>query len=172
MFLMHFHALGDTSPQIVRDSIIISCATHHGRQRRTPPPRNRHGGRVPGRANYQNNILIPIIERILSNGAEAWRLVAIAYKAESGEHELRTEEDLHNNWVRKLCNNFKKPTGSTGDISDRIHRCIEIERRIQCESNSGILGASPAKDSEDPDNIEDKASGEPSNHQTDSQDGA
>ena len=137
-----------------------------------PPPRNRRGGRVPGRANYQNNILIPIIERILPNGAEAWRLVAIAYKAESGEHELRTEEDLRNNWVRKLCNNFKKPTGSTGDISDRIHRCIEIERRIQRQSNSGILGASSAEDSEDSDHLQDEASGGPSNHQTDSQDGA
>ena len=146
MFLMHFHALGDASPQIVRDSIIISCATHHGRQRRTPPLRNRRGGRVPGRANYQNNILIPIIERILPNGAEAWRLVAIAYKAESGEHELQTEEDLRNNWARKLCNNFKKLTCNTSNNMDQIHCCIEIKRHIQCQMNSGILGASSAKD--------------------------
>ena len=110
------------------------------------------------------------MERILPNGAEAWCLVAIAYKVESGEHKLRTEEDLRNNWVRELCNSFKKPTGSTGDIADRIHRCIEIERRIQRQSNSGILGASSAEESEDSDLIQDEASGGLSNNQNDSQD--
>ena len=77
--------------------------------------------------NYQNNILIPIVERILPNGAKAWHLVAIVYNEGSSEQELYSEEDLHNIWVRKLCNNFKKPTGSIGDIMDRIHQCIEIE---------------------------------------------
>ena len=121
---------------------------------------------------YQNNILIPIIERILPNGAEAWRLVAIAYKAESGKHELHTEEDLCNNWVRKLCNSFKKLTGSTGDIANWIHHCIEIERCIQCQSNSWNLGALSVEDSGDLDPLQDEASGGPSNHQNDSQDGA
>jgi len=110
----------------------------------TPPQRNHHGGRIPSHANYQNNTLIPIIERFLPNGDEAWHLVVVAYKAESREHKLRTEEDLLNNWVRKFCNNFKNPTGSTGDIADQIHRCIEIERCIQQQSKSGILGASSA----------------------------
>jgi hypothetical protein len=64
---------------------------------------------VSGLANYQNNIHIPIIERILPNGAEVWCLVAIAYKAESGKHVLHNEEDLHNNWVRKLYNTSKNP---------------------------------------------------------------
>ena len=71
------------------------------------PQCNQQDGHVPGHVNNQNNTLIPIIERILPNGAEVWHLVAIAYKEESGEHELHTEEDLWNNWVRKLCNNFK-----------------------------------------------------------------
>ena len=88
------------------------------------PQRNRHGGRVPGRANYQNTILIPIIERILSNGAEAWHLVAIAYKAESGEHELCTEEELCNNWVRDLCNSFKNP--QTAPVTSLIRFTIAL----------------------------------------------
>ena len=50
------------------------------------PQCNRQGGGVPGCVNYQNNILIQIIKRILPNGAEAWSQVAIAYKEESGKH--------------------------------------------------------------------------------------
>ena len=106
---------------------------------RTP----RRGGRRSGVPNYQNVILIRIIERLLPNGNEGWRLVALAYKEESGEENLRSEDDLKKNWVRKLCNNMKKPTGRMGaDAKDRINQCIEIERRILAKSSSGILGGS------------------------------
>ena len=67
-----------------------------------------HGGHISGGPNYQNNILIPISERILPDGAEAWQLVALAYNQESGEEVLCSEDDLHKNWVKKHCNNFKK----------------------------------------------------------------
>ena len=106
---------------------------------RTP----RRGGRRTGVPNYQNAILIRIVERLLPNGNEGWRLVALAYKEESGEENLRSEDDLKKNWVRKLCNNMKKPTGRMGaDAKDRINQCIEIERRILDKSSSGILGGS------------------------------
>ena len=48
--------------------------------------------------------------------------------------------------MHKLCNNFKKPTGSTCDNGDRIHRCIEIKRRIQGKTSSGILEASSGEE--------------------------
>ena len=104
-------------------------------------------GRKRGLPNYQNDKLIPIIERILPNGSEVWRLVAIAYKEESGESELRTEIDLKRNWLRKLCNNYKKPTGATIEIGDRINCCIEIDQHIHRSTNLGMLGASSGKDS-------------------------
>lgn len=129
----------------------------------TPPQCNCHGCHVPSHAHYQNNIFIPIIERILSNGAEAWHLVVGAHKANSGEHKLHTEEDLNNKWVRKFCINFEKPTGSTRDITDQIHSCIEIKRHIQCQSNSGILGAYQRKKLSDSDLLQDEASGDLSN---------
>jgi hypothetical protein len=87
-----------------------------------------HGGRIPGRPSYQNNILIPIIERILPYGAEAWQLVALAYKQESVEEVIRLDNDLCKNSVKKLCNSFNKPTGASGsNKSDRIHHCIKIK---------------------------------------------
>ena len=50
-----------------------------------PAPRCGSGGRRQGIPNYNNRILIPIIEEILPNVLEAWRLVAAAYKEQSGE---------------------------------------------------------------------------------------
>jgi hypothetical protein len=44
--------------------------------------------------NYQNNKLIPTIERILPNSSDAWHLVAITYKEESGKNAIQTKEDL------------------------------------------------------------------------------
>ena len=52
------------------------------------------GSRRTGVPNYQNNILIRIVERLLPNGNEGWRLVALAYKEESGEENLRLVDDL------------------------------------------------------------------------------
>ena len=103
----------------------------------------RHGGRKTGVPNYQNHILICIVERLLPNGNKGWHLVALAYKEESGEENLRSEDDLKKNWVRKLCNNMKKPTGRMGaDAKDQINQCIAIERRSLDKSSSGILGES------------------------------
>ena len=84
-----------------------------------PGPRTCRGGCLPGHPNYQNNILIPITERILPDGADGWHLVALAHKEESKEEMLRAEDDIKKNLVKKLCNNFKKPTGRTHqDIKD------------------------------------------------------
>ena len=73
-----------------------------------PAPR-RGGGHRQGHPKYNNNIHIPIIQEILPNGADGWHLVAIAYKNKPGDNILRSEDDLERNWVRKLCNNMKKP---------------------------------------------------------------
>ena len=92
-------------------------------------------------------ILISIIERILPNGNEGWRLVALVYQHEPGEEILHSEDDLKKNWVCKLCNNMKKPTGRMGaDVKDHINCCIEIERRILDKTSSGIHGSSSEED--------------------------
>ena len=79
----------------------------------------------------------------MPNGNEGWCLVALAYKEESGEENLRSEDDLKKNWSRKLCNTMKRPTGRMGaDAKDHIKQCIVIERRILNKSSSRILGGS------------------------------
>ena len=105
------------------------------------------GGRPPGVRNYQNNVLIDIVERLLPQGLEGWREVAFEYQRESNEPVLRRGEDVRDNWVKKLCKNMKKPTGKPGDLRDRHFRCLGIERRIQDRANAAILGIDSAESS-------------------------
>ena len=105
----------------------------------------RAAGRPIGAPNYNNNILIQVVELYLPQGLEAWRAVAIAYQRESMEEVLRRGEDVRDNWNKKLCNRMMKPTGKPGVNNDRIFRCIEIERRIQDEAAAAILGAESAE---------------------------
>ncbi len=93
-------------------------------------------GRSGGVPNYKNDILIEVVELYLPRGLEAWREVALAYQRESMETVLRRGEDLRDNWNKKLCNRMQKPTGKPGVNTDRIFRCIEIERRIQDEKSA------------------------------------
>ncbi len=58
--------------------------------------------------------------------AEEWHLVAIAYKAKSGEHKLCMEEDVHNNWVQKLCNNFKNPQAVPVTLRTRFAAVLSL----------------------------------------------
>ncbi|KAL7435436.1 hypothetical protein ACHAXH_005446, partial [Discostella pseudostelligera] len=109
---------------------------------------DRHGGRAAGVPNYKNDKLIRIIGKILPRGDEEWKQVAILYKAASGESILRTVESLQANW-KKLCNGFKKPTGSSGNSTDRIHLCNTIQRNIYTKSGASTLGASSAENSFD-----------------------
>ena len=112
-----------------------------------PVPHRGGGGRRQGIPNYNNKILIPIIEEILPNGSEAWRLVAAAYKEQSGTENLQSEDNLKPNWVHKLCNNMKKPTGRSGaDPNDRTNCCLEIQRKTLDKTALGILGTSSDDD--------------------------
>jgi hypothetical protein len=113
-----------------------------------PYDSDRRGGRAAGVPNYKNDKLIPIIRKILPRGDEEWKQVAILYKAASGESILRTVDSLQANW-KKLCNGFKKPTGSSGNSTDRIHLCNAIQRNIYTKSGASTLGASSAENSFD-----------------------
>jgi hypothetical protein len=105
------------------------------------------GGRSTGTPNYQNAVFIRIVESILPYGNEEWKRVAILYQAESRETFLRDEAKLIINW-KKVSNGGRKPTGAAGGKSDRILRCINIQRRINAKSGAVIMGASSADNNE------------------------
>ena len=76
------------------------------------------GGRPPGAINYQNNVLIAIVEQLLPQGLEGWREVALEYQRQTSKAVLRRGEDVRDNWVKKLCKNMKKPTGKPGEMDN------------------------------------------------------
>ena len=92
-------------------------------------------------------MLIDLVEAHLPQGYKAWKLVAALYQSRSKEFDTCDAAVIRDHWVKKLCNNFKKPTGMTGEAGDRVCRCIEIEWSIQRKASAGILGIDSAKSS-------------------------
>jgi hypothetical protein len=81
----------------------------HGATTGSPPPSKLINTFVvvfSGVLNYFNDILIDIVKQQLLQGAEAWRTVALLYQNASNERDLCRGEDICDNWVRKLCNNY------------------------------------------------------------------
>ena len=101
--------------------------------------------RRKGAVNYKNDVLIGIVEEILPNGQIAWEAVGAAYQKQSNEKEERDWNDIKKHWMKNLCNNMKKPTGSTGENGDRVCKCISIEKKIMRKTHSGFLGDSSAE---------------------------
>ncbi len=91
-----------------------------------------------GSKNYKNDVLIDIVAKFLPNGELGWKTVAVAYQELLKEAVLRDHGDVKKHWIKKLCNDMKKPTGSTGEDNDRIARCIGIEKKIMDKTSSGI----------------------------------
>ena len=98
--------------------------------------------RKKGAVNYKNNLLISIIKELLPNGELGWQAVAAEYQKASKEDCERDSTDVKKHWIKNLCNGMKKPTGSTGEKTDRVHQCIAIEKQILDKTNSGLLGIS------------------------------
>jgi hypothetical protein len=53
---------------------------------------------------------------------------------------------MKKHWIRTLCNGMKKPTGWTGEVGNRIHQCMGIEKKIMQKTHSGIMGFSSSED--------------------------
>ncbi len=56
-----------------------------------------HGELPPGAVNYQNNLLIDIVVRLLPQGLEGWREVDVEYQRGSNEANLCRGEDVRDN---------------------------------------------------------------------------
>jgi hypothetical protein len=102
--------------------------------------------RAKGAKNYKNDLLIPIVAEILTNGEFGWSAVDLAYQEQAREDDPRNTDDLKRHWVKNLCQNMKKPTGRPGENSDRMHRCIAIERKMMEKTHAGMMGIEESED--------------------------
>jgi hypothetical protein len=64
----------------------------------------------------------------------------MAYQERAKEEALRDCKDVKKHWIKKLCNNMKKPTGWTGEDGNQINWCMAIEKKIMRKTHSGMLG--------------------------------
>lgn len=105
--------------------------------------------RQPGAINYNNELLlINIIEEQKPKGATGWQNVAILYKNRSNDAIQRDPEDIKRQWIEKLCNKMKKPTGNTGqEAKNRIFRCQQIQLAILRSVDAAMLGGGEESDS-------------------------
>ncbi len=99
------------------------------------------GGR-PGARNYSNDTLINIVDEGHYTSLEGWKALAIEYQQRKQEETLCAAQDIQEHWTKKLCNNYKKPMGKSGEVTDHVHRCICIDREIGLQQDAGILGVS------------------------------
>jgi hypothetical protein len=113
------------------------------------------GGHPRGAKNYKNEVLINIIAGTLPNDQYGWEQDAAAYMTTAKEDTIRDTDDLKRHWIKNLCNGMKKPTAGTGQIGERIHKCITIKRLILNKTHSGLLGLSPDGHA----NLEDEVTG-------------
>jgi hypothetical protein len=80
-----------------------------------------------GSPNYNNEVLIQIVDTLKPTGAAGWENVAVLCQSRSKEIKLREYEDVKRQWIEKLCNKMKKPTGrSGGSDNDRIFSVSEF----------------------------------------------
>ncbi len=83
-----------------------------------------------GSVNYKNKLLINIVADVLPNGEYGWQIIALAYQEQLKEEILHDNADMKKHWIKVLCNGMKKPTGQMGEVGNRIHRCMAIEKKI------------------------------------------
>ena len=102
--------------------------------------------RRKGLVNYKNKLLINIVADVLPNSEYGWQTVALAYQEHLKEQILCDSADMKKHWIKVLCNGMKKPTGRTGEASNRTHRCIAIEKKILKKNHSGMMGFSSSND--------------------------
>ncbi len=95
-----------------------------------------------GLVNYENNLLINIIEEILPNGKLGWDAVAIAYQGKSNKEAQRDTTNIKKHWMKNLCNGMRKLTGCLRENGDRVCWCIAIKKNIMKNIPLGFLGLS------------------------------
>ena len=60
--------------------------------------------------------------------------------------DTRYKDDIKHQWVEKMCNKFKKPTGGAGGTKDLIIQCQQVQKMIHKKSESSLLGAHSGDD--------------------------
>ena len=91
-----------------------------------------HARRKSGVPNYQNELLLNIVEGILPSGPEQWKIVALNYQQAAKEDFLRYYDDVRRHFIEMLCKKMQRQTGlnNKSGPTPEVARAQLIHRKI------------------------------------------
>ena len=98
-------------------------------------------GKKAGTVKYNNNILFQVIEIVKPISGKQWERVAMLYKFNSGEPNVRDFTDVKRHFYTSpsMCNKHKKITGES-DAAKFTKKCLELARTILDKESVAISG--------------------------------
>jgi cobalamin biosynthesis protein CobT len=109
------------------------------------PPKRR--GRVTGAKTYNKQTLFKLVQQYKPVNMVLWGTIAEQYRVACGELEARSAPIIKKFFVQKMCNNMRKPTGSSG-IDDFTAKCQSLNRNLYQIEEGEAFGD---ENDEDPD---------------------
>ena len=91
------------------------------------PPKRR--GRQAGAKSYNQQTLYKLIVEYKPRNMVLWATVAEQYRIACGELKAREPSVLKKHFFHKMCNQMKKPTGSSG-VDDFTAKCQSLHRSL------------------------------------------
>jgi hypothetical protein len=112
-------------------------------------------GRKSGVPNYQNELLLNIVEGILPSGPEQWKIVALNYQQAAKEDFLRYYDDVRRHFIEMLCKKMQRQTGlnNKSGPTPEVARAQLIHRKILV--NEAAVTAEGDNEAEDMEKYED-----------------
>jgi hypothetical protein len=108
----------------------------------------KRGGRQSGAKTYNKTTLLKLIKRYKPTNSVLWGTVAEQYRVECGEIEARPSLTIKKFFIQKMCNNLRKPTGSSG-VDDITAQSQAIFREMLDEEEACDEGDNDNEDFED-----------------------
>ncbi|KAL7482784.1 LOW QUALITY PROTEIN: hypothetical protein ACHAW6_008448 [Cyclotella cf. meneghiniana] len=99
-----------------------------------------------GAKNYKKGVLLEVVKEVLPTRAYEWNKLLTCIKRDP---ELHNKDDIKCHWVEKLCNKFKKPSGSAGGAHDFVLVCQRVQAKIHKKCESTLMGAHSDEENED-----------------------
>ena len=124
-------------------------------------------GRKSGVPNYQNELLLNIVEGILPSGPEQWKIVALNYQQAAKEDFIRYYDDVRRHFIDKLCKKMQRQTGlnNKSGPTPAVARAQLIHRKILV--NEAAVTAGGDNEAEDMEENEDMANEEEDDNKED-----
>ena len=109
-------------------------------------------GKRQGVVRYNKKILLDEIRKFKPISRLEWESVAINYQKLTGEKVIREVDDIKRQFITKMCDNNKKPTGKAAPKAS-VEAAQKVYRKMLEKSGAGNYGGSDDYDDDDSDDV-------------------